>query len=113
MGIKENLNIPKLYLIDLYVEKTHVSTGKSKAEIHQEIADKLEIQTPHLRQIRRAKIGSTGFITVEKLLLLAEYFGCTINDLINQDFHSITLSPGAEVSSEDRAGIPFNPIAKS
>lgn len=84
---------PRKYRINEHIEAL-VSTGlKTKGQIIRELCEKLGISDAHLRLIRSYRYGESAAASSDQLMIIAEYFSCTVDDLLNKQASHATETP--------------------
>ncbi len=74
----------RFYRIDLFIAKKADAENKTKQQIEKEMEAVTGLSSFSIRRLRYAKTGDNTKVT-SHLLALSHYFGCTMDELINQN----------------------------
>lgn len=71
-----------------YTIKRHISTleeeeGKKSSQIKDDLTELLKISLSHLNRLISIDIQSSSSLSTDQLVLLATYFQCPVDELIN------------------------------
>lgn len=91
-----------LFKLDKLITEKSYKEKRPQRSIKKDLCDLLDITAIHLARIRRAQVGDSGYLSTGDLIKVADYFGVTLNDLLNKDLPlTSTSGPGSNVSSEE------------
>ena len=90
--------IARLYRFSELINQKRDSENRPRREIIDDLCTLLEVSYDHWKKIHSCRQGESGFLSVNKLKLVALYFKCTVDDLLTQDLHSPSFPPGTDVS---------------
>lgn len=104
-----------LYRIDYLVTKKSYSEKRSQRSIYNEIITLLDISRPTMWRIRRFQQGHPGGLSTVQLITLADYFNCTLDDLVvkNPPVASSPTQPGSSPVSSEEPGLISSPSDSS
>lgn len=74
--------IMRLYQIDILIAEKALAEDKKQSEVIQELASYLGISTSGLKIIREKRVSEKVRIS-SRLLKIADFFDCQIDDLLN------------------------------
>jgi len=101
----------RLYRIDYLVTKKSYTEKRTQRSIYSDLMSLLDCSRSRLWRLRRFQPGDPGGLSTEELIQLANYFQCSLDDLVVKDESaSSALSPETSPESAEEAGaISFTP----
>jgi hypothetical protein len=88
-----------LYRLEILISEKSNTDKVHRKKIITDLSELLGVTKGHFRKILVCQIGHPGYLSIKQLTDLAEYFSCTLDDLVNKDLQSSDSNSGTKGSA--------------